>query len=99
MRKKILVLLKKNIDKHIKIFIEKIPQEVLKKSCVCISSDHGTASDENNEGPLNTKLVSGLFAERFLKIPLLIYLPGNKKKMKNNKSLTNCDRDFFTVIL
>lgn len=77
------------IDKHIKIFIEKIPQEVLKKSCVCISSDHGTASDENNEGPLNTKLVSGLFAERFLKIPLLIYLPGNKKKMKNNKSLTN----------
>ena len=83
------------IDKKINEFLKKIPKEILNKLCVCLTSDHGTASDEKNEGPLTSKGLSGLFAERFLRTPLMIYQPGIKKNLtKKNDSLINSSNLF-----
>ena len=78
------------IDKKINEFVQKIPKEILNTLSICLTSDHGTASDEKNEGPLTSTGLSGLFAERYLRTPFMIYQPGTKKKIKNkNNSLMN----------
>ena len=78
------------IDKKINEFIQKIPKEILNTLSICLTSDHGTASDEKNQGPLTSKGLSGLFAERYLRIPFMIYQPGTKKNLQiKNSSLLN----------
>jgi len=78
------------IDKKINEFVQKIPKEILNTLSICLTSDHGTASDEKNEGPLTSTGLSGLFAERYLRTPFMVYQPGAKKKIKNkNNSLMN----------
>ena len=74
------------MDQQINDFIKNIPDEIKKRSCFVITSDHGTAVDENNEGPLNNKKLCGLFSKQFLKIPFMIYIPGLKSK-KISRSL------------
>ena len=83
------------IDKKINEFLNKIPKEILNTLCICLTSDHGTASDEKDQGPLTTTGLTGLFAERYLRIPLMVYQPGIKKKFKNkNSSLMNSSNCF-----
>ena len=78
------------IDKKIDEFLRKIPKKIFNTLCLCLTSDHGTASDEKNEGPLTTKGLSGLFADKFLRTPLMIYQPGEIKKIKpKDNSLMN----------
>ena len=77
------------IDQELKKFIENIPKNILNKSVISVSADHWTASDEKNEGPLTNKSLTGLFSERFLKIPFLIYEPEKRKKKIINKSIVN----------
>ena len=58
----------------------------------------GTASDEKNEGPLTSKGLSGLFAERYLRTPFMIYQPGIKNNLpKKNNSLINSS-NFFPIL-
>ncbi len=77
------------IDQELKKFVENIPKDILNKSVITIVADHGTAVDEKNEGPLTSKTLTGLFSEKFLKIPFLIYIPEKKHKKKINKSILN----------
>jgi len=86
------------IDKKIEEFLKKIPKEILNTVNICLTSDHGTASDEKNEGPLTSKGLSGLFAERYLRTPFMIYQPGIKNNLpKKNNSLINSS-NFFPIL-
>jgi len=76
------------LDQQMKIFIEKLTNNIKEKTCIAISSDHGTAADEFEKGPLTSGRLCGLFSDCFLKIPLIIY-NGDKKKYLSDNYLIN----------
>ena len=84
------------LDKQIKLFLGKLPDSIKQNSCIAISSDHGTAADEFEKGPLTSNRLCGLFSECFLKIPLIVY-NGNKNKLPDTDHLIN-NRNIFPIL-